>query len=167
MYLIPAMGIVIAIIGCMLGLSTSSPVASRVAASVVRQQQDAKRAILGKPVTAIIGGHLEVVVLTDYSAENDTYWGEAHRNRSMDSSERCPCVKSVTSLRPWPYAARPDQAFQFCTPGDVACEQAVRDIAAGIQRGPMSTEPHVVNPQPEQPKPQIPPLEERKKKKKP
>lgn len=80
------------------------------------------------PKRALVGGHMCTIFLTDYDVSNDTYFGEAHRNRKM-GDEKTPVVTSVTGLRPYPYADRPDVAFQFVECGEN--EQPLLDIAEG------------------------------------
>jgi hypothetical protein len=86
-----------------------------------------KLRMLGRWVRAQIGGHRVSVVLTDYDESSDSYHGEAHRNYSMNTGEQTPVVESVHGLRPYPYSARPDYAFQFVLPGED--EQPLIDIA--------------------------------------
>lgn len=78
------------------------------------------------PKRALIGGHMQTIFLTDYHIDNDTYDGEAHRNRKT-GDEQTPVVTSVTGLRPYPYAERPDYSFQFVECGED--EQPLLDIA--------------------------------------
>jgi hypothetical protein len=70
-------------------------------------------ALMKTPKLALIGGHLQLVQLTEYSPENDTYWGLATRCRSMDTKDKVPVQTAVPGLRPYPFQERPDYAFQF------------------------------------------------------
>lgn len=72
---------------------------------------------LGHPVRASIGGHMATIFLTDFDIESQSYHGLLVRNRSMDVADKVPHFEAVHGLRPYPYAERPDYAFQFITPG--------------------------------------------------
>jgi hypothetical protein len=78
----------------------------------------AGQVLLGKPVRAMIGGHMSTIFLTDYEADSETYDGLLIRCRSMDTNDKTPDLKAVTGLRAYPYTARPDYAFQFILPGE-------------------------------------------------
>jgi len=132
-----------------------------------------KLAILGLPVRMNVGGHMTTCFLTDFDLSDDTYWALCVRNRTMDSSEHAPVFTPMPGLRQYPYnVTRVDglpYAFQFVFPGQN--EQPLIDNANLIRQrgtGQMDPGPHVANTQEGRPNPQgPPPLEERKKKKKP
>jgi hypothetical protein len=88
-----------------------------------------KLKLLGQPVRMQLEGHLTTVFLTDYDESSDSYYGESHRNFSMNMGEKLPVVNPVRGLRPYPYTFRPNYAFQFVLPGED--EQVLIDIAQG------------------------------------
>jgi len=81
-------------------------------------EQKSPLALLGKAVRASIGGHMATIILTDYDLSDATYDGLLIRNRSMNSTDVVPHFEAVHGLRPYPYAARPNYAFQFVLPGE-------------------------------------------------
>jgi len=82
-----------------------------------KELKDAQ-ALLGKPVRASIKSHQMTVFLTEYDESNQTYSGIGIRNVSMNAGDTLPHFESVQGLRRYPYAERPDYAFQFVTPGE-------------------------------------------------
>lgn len=74
--------------------------------------------LLGSPARMLVGGRMLTVKLTDWEEADQTYYGSSETNRSLDNDVELPQVKSLTGLRPYPYAARPDYAFQFVAPGE-------------------------------------------------
>jgi hypothetical protein len=77
----------------------------------------------------LLDGHMVTVVLTEHQADNDTYHGVAFRARSTDTRDIVPNIQAVHGLRPYPYADRPDYAWQFVEAGQD--EQPLLDIASG------------------------------------
>lgn len=87
----------------------------------------AARAMLGKCVRALVGGHMTTILLTDWNESSDSYNGTSIRSFSMDTSEKAPVIIAVTGLRAYPYKERPDYAFQFVQPG--GSEHVLRNLA--------------------------------------
>ena len=78
-------------------------------------QQMMKHSILGQPVRALIGGHMQVVYLTEYDESSDSYYGFAARSRSTDTADKVPVFTAVSGLRLWQDNSNKD--FQFVIPG--------------------------------------------------
>ena len=92
---------------------------------------NAKIAAMATPKRMLVGGRMMTVFLTDYEPSSDSYYGEAHTNRSIDvgDADKAPLVRKVTGARPYPTLDRPDYSFQFVELGED--EQPLLDIAIG------------------------------------
>lgn len=91
-----------------------------------------KEALLGEPVRHIFHGEQVTTILSHYDIETDTYNGHVlfpesikarkllpvGKGSNIDSEENIALVLAVNGLRPYPYTARPDYAFQFVRPGE-------------------------------------------------
>jgi hypothetical protein len=74
----------------------------------------AARGLMGTPKVAVIGGHTGIVFLTDYDIASNSYDGEFHRNRSMNTGDTLPAVTSVHGLRPYSPDSRSELVFVEC-----------------------------------------------------
>lgn len=87
----------------------------------------AARALLGQPVRALVGGHMETIILSDYDESSDSFYGLTIRCISIDTHDIVPDLKAMGGLRAYPYTERPDYAFQFVKPGQD--ESVLRNLA--------------------------------------
>ena len=73
--------------------------------------------LLGRGVRACLG-RMQTVVLSNYDLVTDTYWGGVENANPAEGDEAFQDGQKVSGLRRYPYAARPDYAFQFVLPGE-------------------------------------------------
>jgi hypothetical protein len=89
-----------------------------------------KLASLGKPVRLLLGGRMMTGFLIDYDESSDSYNGIAFSvGKSIDVSDPQPIERTFRGARKYPYAERPNYAFQFVFPGED--EQPLLNIAQG------------------------------------
>lgn len=110
--------------------------ASSIAAGELPPDSEAMKAghaLLGRGVRVNIA-RMQTVILSNYDLVTDTYWGKIINANRGEGPAPFQDGEYVPGLRRYPYAARPDYAFQFVLPGED--ESVLVNIAHGNLRQP-------------------------------